>query len=237
MTPDRDLRPAGWGTDQPVAGQTVAGQPVTPRPPPVALRRYRNRWFLVLGIVLLVAGLAAGTLAIIGMVSDLALADEDIVAGGTVAALDGPETEAVSFTAESDGPFTVWLDNENMETLTREDVVAATQCEAQLSNGDTARFQGNRQGNNVTVGSRSTVGYFDAVEGDVEVSCRQVEFGRPGRYGRLRHERDYIVARGEPSTPFAGVGLLTGGIIALVLAIFSIITWGRGKVRPISGEG
>jgi hypothetical protein len=212
-----DVRPVGWVTDQP--GVTV--------------RRQRRPGLLVLGAVLIVGGVVALGLSILTSVRDAGPADEDIVAEGTVAALDGSSTEPARFTAGGDDPFTVWIDIDSFNDANDDTIVASTACTADLAGGETAAFQGNRQGHAITVNDESTVGWFTAAEGTVEVTCEHVPFGRIGRRGLLREEHDFIVVRGKPAPLTSVFVLMPAGIIALMAGIWVLTRWAPGRIRRV----
>ena len=126
----------------------------------------------------------------------------------------------------------MWLRADGLSNSeTRDAVVAATECTADLAGGEEASFRGSRQANSVTVGDQSTVGWFTAAEGEVEVTCRQVEFGpRRGR-DRLQDEHDFVVARGKPSFPYRGMVLLAIGIVAFIIGLVLVPRWHQGRLR------
>ena len=160
--------------------------------------------------------------------------DGDAVAHGQVAALDGPRTESVRYANPHGGDFTVWLKTEGIRnSVTRETIVAATNCEAVFANGSGTRFRGARQGSNVTLGNRSTVGTFRAPAGTMNVSCHQEPFGRRRGHDRLREQRPFLVARGKPPGDLLGWIGLFGGIGALALAVLPGSRWLRGALRPV----
>jgi len=212
-----DVHPVGWVTDQP--GVTV--------------RRARRPGLLVLGGALIVGGTIALGLSILTAVRDAGPDPEDIVAEGTVAALDGSPTEPARFTAGGDDPFTVWIEIDEFNDNNDDTIVASTACRADLAGGDTADFQGNRQGSAITVNDESTVGWFTAAEGTVEVSCEHVPFGRVGRRGLLREEHDFIVVRGRPAALTSVFVLMPAGILALIAGIFVLSRWAPGRIRRV----
>ena len=207
-----------------------AGSPTSPGS---RVRRQRRPGLLVLGAVLIVGGVVALGLSILTAVRDAGPADEDIVAGGTVAALDGSPTEPARFTAGGDDPFTVWIDIDNFNDGNDDTIVASTACTADLADGETADFQGNRQGSAITVNDESTVGWFTAAEGTVEVTCEHVPFGRIGRRGLLREEHDFIVVRGKPAPLTSVFVLMPTGIIALMAGIWVLTRWAPGRIRRV----
>lgn len=214
-----DLRPAGWGTGVP--------QPLG------TLQRERSPFWLVVGVVLIAAGVVGMVPSIVQMASTAGVDEEDVVAEGVVSALgDDGGGEPATFTAGRADPFTVWLETDGIiEENHRENVVAATACQAELADGGTPDFQGNRQGQAVTVNDDSTVGWFTAAEGEVVVRCHQEPFGQRRTRSWLEDEHDFRVVRGKPEAPWASFTVLSAGIVALLLGIWALARWHRGRVR------
>jgi hypothetical protein len=222
-----DFRPSGWLGGNP---EIRMGGMVTDHPHAV-VRRRRNPLWLVLGLLLL-AGAAVGlALSIFGLVEDASYAEEDVVAEGTVGALDQGPAEVATFTAGGAEPFTVWIDTDGIwESNRRENVVAATSCVASLADGDEATFRGSRQGNAITIEDDSTVGWFTAAEGGVEVACQQVPFGRRRTQSWLDDEHPFVVVAGKPASPIAGFAVLSASIVAILLGIGALTRWARGRL-------
>lgn len=224
-----DFRPAGWSSDPDV--RSVGW--VTEQPG-ATLRRTRSWGWLVIGGLLLAGGVGALIGGILSLVADTGPDEAEVVADGVVAALDGPDAVAATFTAGGSVPFTVWLSTDRLDnSVFRENVEAATRCVADLADGEQATFQGNRQGAAVEVDDWATVGWFTAAEGGVTVTCRQVEFGRRGNYDRLRDEHEFIVEAGKPSFPLAGVLVLSGGVVAGLLGVAALTKGVRGRLRAV----
>ena len=222
-----DYRPSGWLGGNP---EIRMGGMVTDHPHAV-VRRRRNPVWLVVGVVLLVGAAAGLTLGIVGMVSSASFDDEDVVAEGTVGGLGEGPAEAAVFTAGGADPFTVWIDIDGIfEGNRRDNIVAATSCVAALSGGGEASFQGNRQGNAITIEDESTVGWFTAAEGEVSVACEQVPFGLRGTQRWLEDEHPFVVVAGKPASPLAGIAALTVSIVALLLGIAATTRWARGRL-------
>jgi hypothetical protein len=212
-----DVRPVGWVTDQP--GVTV--------------RRQRRPGLLVLGVALVAGGAVALALSIFTAVRDAGPDPDDVVADGRVAALDGSPTEPARFTAGGADPFTVWIEIDDLNDANDDTIVASTACTADLTGEETADFQGNRQGNAITVDDQSTVGWFTAAEGTVEVACEHVPFGRIGRRGLLRDEHDFTVVAGKPAALTSVFVLMPAGILALITGIFVLARWAPGRIRRV----
>ncbi len=211
---DPDVRPVGRVTDQPVS----------------TVRRRRSPGLLVLGTLLVVGATGGFVVSILGFVSSSGPDEEDIVAEGTVAALDRPSARSARFTAGGTDPFTVWIRTDGIfESNRRENVIAATACDVDLPGGDHADFQGNRQGNAVTINDDSTIGWFTAAEGQIAVTCHQEPFGRARTRGWLDDEHDFVVVRGKPSAPWSGMVALGGAIVATLLGVSVLTRWHRGR--------
>ncbi len=212
---DPDVRPVGWVTEQPMT----------------TVRRRRSPFLLAVG-VLLVGGAAVGlALAIIGLASSSGYDDEDIVAEGTVAALDGPAAASARFTSGGSDPYTVWIRTDGIfESNRRENVIAATACDVALPGGDHADFQGNRQGNAITINDDSTVGWFTAAEGQIEVICHQEPFGQRRTRSWLDDEHEFIVVAGKPAAPWAGMIVLGASVVGLLIGIAALTRWHRGRI-------
>jgi hypothetical protein len=215
VTPDPDVTPVGFGATE---------------GPGALVQRRRNPLWLLLSILLAMAALV-GVGWFVKEQADNAPGRDEAVAEGRVAALDGEDTPLVRF--RGDGDYTVWLELDDV-TLSnnRETIVAATNCVAAFSNGGSARFRGARQGSNVTIGDRSTVGTFKAPKGAVQLSCRQLPFGRRGRRGTLREERAFFVAPGKPGVGWQlWVGMFAG-IALLIPAGLALGRFKSGSLRP-----
>jgi hypothetical protein len=215
VTPNPDFTPVGFAaTDAPDA----------------IVRRRRNPVWLVLAVVLLGAGLA-GIVLFVGAQVENAPGRDEAVADGRVSALGDTDTPVAPFTGKGD--YTVWIELDGVSrSNNRDNVVAATNCLAVFEDGGSARFRGARQGASVTIGNRSTIGTFDAPEGDVAVSCRQLPFGRYGNRHLLSRERSFFVTSGRPGVGFAlWVGMF-GGIVVLILAPLAWRRYRIGALRP-----
>jgi hypothetical protein len=182
-------------------------------------------------VILGVAGLAAVAYGIIHLATEAAPSGDDIVARGVVAPLGGPGPVAVAFTAPAGGPYSVWLRTGDMESNSRDMVVASVACSVERPGLASTRFQGNRQGSALVIGDLATIGGFTAGSGENLVACRHEPFGRVRLRDRLRQEREFIVATGSPSDHAAGFWYLFGGLAALVPAAFLGVLWHRGRLR------
>ena len=211
---DPDVEHAGWATEGPGS----------------RLKRRRNPLLGLVTLVLLLGGVATAVAGIVQLTAHAGPSEEETEARGVVAGLDGPDAPPARFTAPSERSYTVWLDLDDVRQINRDQVVAATACEASGADGSVATFRGSRQGSSVTIESTSTVGTFSVPRGATVVGCRQFPFGRRGRRGRLREERPFLVARGKPSAGTGGLVLLFGGLAAALLALPLGIRWYAGRL-------
>jgi hypothetical protein len=197
--------------------------------PAAPLRRRRNPFWLALGLVLVLGavGLVGG---LIVRLAGAAPGDGEEVASGTVAALDGAATAAVTFTSAG-SDYTVWLDHGGiLNDDVSENVVAATNCAAQLPGGGEARFRGAIQGHSVTIDNQSTVGTFRAPAGDVTIACAQAPFGNYRTRGRLREQHPFVVAPGRPPAGWWTIAAITAGILGIGGGLASLARWRGGRV-------
>jgi hypothetical protein len=201
--------------------------------PGAPARRHRPRWLLAVAIVLGVGGVAALAVGVSEAFGGSLDVDGRAVARGRVAALGSEQWEPATFTAPAAGRYTVWLRTDGIsEEGSRDVVVAATSCRAELADGTTSTFRGAVQGSSVTIGDRATVGTFVAPAGEVEVICRMQPFGRRSRYERLREERDIVVVPGGPGGGFTAVLWILGGTAAVTGAVAVGLRWRAGGLRP-----
>jgi hypothetical protein len=214
VTPDPDVTPVGFAA--------------TEGPGAPAERRHNPLW-LLLSIALAAAGLLGIGWFVKEQVENAPGRDE-AVAEGRVAALESEDTPIVRF--RGDGDYTVWLDLDEV-TLSnnRETIVAATNCAAAFADGGSKRFRGARQGSSVTIGDRSTVGTFQAPAGDIELTCRQLPFGRLGRQGLLRRERSFFVAPGKPGVGWQLWVAMLAGTALLIPAGLAFGRYRSGSLR------
>jgi len=211
------------GPDVEHAGWAVGG-------PGSRLRRRRNPLLGLLALLLLVGGTGAAVVGIVRVATEAGPDDERIVARGTVAALDGPATPAVTFTTAGAEKFTVWLRAGGLSNV-RDTVVAGTACELVRGNESTALIRGSRQGTSVQTDRHATIGAFTSSAGRNAVTCAHVPFGRVRGRGRLREERPFVVERGTPGDGLGGLLLLFPGIIAIVLGVPAALRWRAGSLK------
>jgi hypothetical protein len=221
-----DISPVGFaGTDHPRS----------------TLERRRNVWWLLLGALLILVGIAGIVRFVVQMADPEAAIDGDRVAAGRVAALTGSPSAPATFFVETAGRYTVWLDvGDVVAGSARSVVVSAANCTATFADDTTRSFRGAAQGTSVEFGDLATVGTFDAPVGDVEVSCRAELFGSRVFRDQLEVERNFSVYTGSPDVGWTTFVTLFVAIPALVLGAMAI---GRGwlgslrKRRPSTGPG
>jgi hypothetical protein len=200
---------------------------------------------LILGGVLIVAGIAGVVLFVWQFVDPTSDPADDAVANGQVAGLFAAPTPAVSFTVGVGGPYTVWVDTGGSTNVdTRDTIVAAVNCEATFADGPSTSFRGAVQGSSVVVGDIATIGTFQAPEGVATVACHSERFGRRALRDQLAEERDFFVTPGSPDGHWLPFVALLAGISALILGVMALGRGWMGSVRtrrasrshPISDE-
>jgi len=158
--------------------------------------------------------------------------DGDAVAQSLVAGLEGPVTPPAVFDVAEAGPYTVWLDTGDvLNSVTRETIVAAANCEATFADGTSRSFRGAIQGSSVVLGDLATIGTFDAPEGHAEVTCHSERFGRRAVRDRLEEQREFSVSPGSPGAGWASWVGFFAGIPAIILGIYAIGRGWTGTVR------
>jgi hypothetical protein len=205
------------------AGWAVGG-------PGSRLRRRRNPVLGLIAVLLLAGGTVAAAVGIYRLATEAGPAQERILARGTVAALDGPPTEAVAVESGA-GPATVWLNLGGLSNV-RASIVAGTECELVRPDGSRERIRGNRQGAAVATDHYETIGDAALGAGRNAIACRHVPFGRIRTRGRLRREHAFVVERGSPGDGLGGLWLLIGGSAAIVLGVPAAMRWRAGKLEP-----
>ena len=200
-----------------------------PRSP---LERDRGVLWIVLGAALVFVGIAGIGSFIWQMVDPGSDKKDDAVARGTVAGLLDAPTPAATFVVEAAGPFTVWLDDGGvLDSGTRDNIVAAANCEAIFADGTSTSFRGAIQGSSVQIGNMATVGTFDAPEGPAAVACHSERFGRRADRDQLEKQRDFYVVPGSPGVGWLSWVGMFAGIPALILGFMAIARGWTGGVR------
>ena len=142
------------------------------------------------------------------------------------------QTPPATFYVEVAGPYTVWLDDGGViDSGTRDNIVAAANCEATFADGTGTTFRGAIQGSSVQIGNMATVGTFDAPVGAAEVACHSERFGRRADRDQLRKERTFYVTPGSPGAGWMSWVGMFAGIPALILGCMAIARGWMGGVR------
>lgn len=223
------LPPAAGGHGAPPAPPPRAPYvpPSAPPPDPFGSRPTPGRRGGGVRLVLGIAMTAVGAVALAVGIGQAVAAGQDI---GDDALGAGAVGEGVSeplvFDAPAAGDYTVYARFDGFfeeEDTRRERTIGDISCEAALPDGQTARFRGARQGNAVSIGKHSTIGWFSTPPGEVTVTCTYDGLGRS-----RADEVELVVVEGTPS--IAHFLVLTAGIGALVLGILVTI-WGATTRR------
>lgn len=196
------------------------------------LERDRGVLWIVLGVMLVLGGVVGVASFVWEMVAGSSGAKDDAVAQGQIAGLFATPTPPASFFVEVAGPYTVWLDDGGViDSGTRDNIVAAANCEATFADGTSTSFRGAIQGSSVQVGDMATVGTFSAPVGAAEVACHSERFGRRADRDQLQQERTFYVTPGSPGVGWTSwVGMFVG-IPAVVLGSMAIARGSTGGVR------
>lgn len=183
------------------------------------MEKRRRPLLLVIGVVLLAAGLAGLAIGIVKIVAAVRIPDDEIVGRSFVG---GPP---VQFERTDDQPeqFTIYLDagSGNSEAVDR--YVDATTCTITLPDGSSVRRDGNDLSTSVNLNGTANVGSFRTVSGTVSVSCTSSRAdGKP-----------ILVVEGGPRLGFVAFGYLFGGVALLVGGIILTIMGAIKRWRPV----
>ncbi|MDW5597344.1 hypothetical protein VSS74_23555 [Conexibacter stalactiti] len=236
---DPDVTPVGGAPGaraelpRPVAGESgfPAGEDPFGSRPSVQ----RRGWIrLVLGVVLLVGGIAGLAVGIVQAVGAHGRIEGDAVGRGIVR--EGGRGGALAFEVPPGERrhYTVYLlfeglfSNDEVQEL----AVRDTGCLATMPDGVQTAFRGARQGVAATLGNAASVGHFSSQPGRVTIACaytsgtRSSERRRPGAVA-------FVVTPGTPSWVGSGVLTILGGVAAGLLGGF-LAVWGwRGRRRIV----
>jgi hypothetical protein len=197
------------------------------------LERRRGVLWLILGGVLIAAGIVGVVHFVWQVVDPTSDPIDDAVADGRIAGLFAPATPAATFTVEVAGPYTVWVDTGgNLNSGVRDIIVAAANCEATFVDGTTTSFRGAIQGSSVVIGDTATIGTFDSPVGPMEVACHSERFGQRAVRDQLEKERKFFVTPGRPDGGWLPFVALFVGIPALILGFMAIGRGWIGSLRP-----
>lgn len=213
---------AGPGAGPPTGAPGPGGMPADPFGSRPSGRR-RGRVRLALGLLVIVAGAVATTVAVVGLVSDgSGLADRAVAEGAVGEGVVVP----AAFTAPEAGDYTVYAHFDGFfeeEENRRDRTIADIDCDAARPDGSTATIRGSRQGASQSIGSNSTIGWFSTPAGDVTVTCRYRR-----TVGSRADQVELLVVEGRPSV--TGVLAVFVGIAALVVGLM-VAVWGWSARR------
>ena len=189
---------------------------------------------LVLGALLVVAGVAAAIGGIVAAIDAAGRIEDDAVGRATVRS--GEVREVVRF-AVPEGErrrYTVYLlfDGVESNSTVRDLMVRDTGCAATLPDGVETTFRGARQGVSATLGDASSVGHFSSQPGRVRVRCAYTSGTRSSQ--RVRDDVPYVVTPGTPGQASAPIALILGGVFG-ALAGGALAWWGWSRRRKFAG--
>lgn len=208
----------------PVAPFGPAHDPFGSRP----TRRNGRPFLVALGVLLIVGGVVGfvvGLLDVVGAGGDItadAVATGEVGVGGGVAA---------TFDGQAGEPYTVYVrfgsdlvSDENEQEAT----VADTVCEVRHPDRRTSVIRGDRQAQSVTIGGRSSIGWFTAQDGETQVVCAYEQGSRYSRRNRAGSV-GVVVTPGKPSVATAGFLGIGGGVVVTLLGGWVLVKGLRGK--------
>ena len=175
-----------------------AGEPLTRQ------RRIRPVWAFS-AFVMLVGGIGSLAYGIVDIVRTNSRAESSAVARGQIG-------ETVQFTSIRAQAYTVYVVIDTSSSDTRDSIVNATSCGIRFADGGTASISGSRQVSSTNIGDTSSVGYFDAREGQVAVSCES----------RYSDQYEFFVSPGTNSI-FSSLGFIFGGVGALLVGVVLLV--------------
>lgn len=191
-------------------------------------RRKARPILVAIGLLLSLGGIAAfvgGLVSVIGSgadVTDEAVATGEVGDGGGVAA---------AFDAQEGEPYTVYVrfgsdlvSNQNEQ----ESTVADTVCEVRHPQGPPSVLRGDRQAHSVSIGGRSSIGWFTSRGGETQVVCSYEQGSRVSRYHRAGSV-GVVVTPGKPSDSTLGFVGLTVGVVVALLGGWALLRGLRGR--------
>jgi hypothetical protein len=187
---------------------------------------------IVLGALVVAAGIAAAVAGIAGAVDSAARIEDDAAARATVSAVDHP-AGATGFTVPGGErrDFSVYLlfDGVESNSTVQELMVRDTGCVATLPDGVETVFRGARQGSAATLGKASSVGHFSSQPGRVRVRCAYTSGTR--RSERVRADAvPYVVTPGTPGEAGADAIVIVAGVFGAIGGGF-LAWWGWTRRR------
>lgn len=201
----------------------IDDDPFGSRPKP--RRRWSGLPLLLLGVLVILGGIAATVSGIAGAVGSRSAIEDDAVGRGTVRDLDA-EVDRIVFRVPGGErrDFSVYVLFGGVESNSEVQEVAVrdTSCEATLPDGVVTRFRGARQGTSLQLGDAASVGHFSSQPGEVAVRCAYLTSTRSSR--RQRPEAlPYVVTPGKPSGITGDALLIVAGVLAGIGG--GVLTW------------
>lgn len=235
--------PAGGASSAPPPGPPgpfgAGGTPVAPhasgRVDPFGAaptRRKRGAIRIAVGAALAVVGLVGSVVGILDAVEAAGDVRGEAVSEGTVSA---GFSEPFAFEAPpGGGDYTLWLvfPGSVAQEPDQELAIRDTVCEVDRADGSQAVIRGARQAVSTTLGQSSTIGWFSAPEGRVEIQC-QYAAGTRQSVARRPAQVPVVASPGRPTVLGDGILLIVGGVGAVIAGV-AILAWGlRGSRVPV----
>ena len=189
---------AGWGTSAPFGRNMI---------------RKRRPIVLFIGLMLIVGGIIAGTIGVVGIVDAVSIPEDEIAVNGIIG-----QPMQFERTATDPQRWTVYIVTGASGEDSTDTATGSTRCTATLSDGTTASINGARQATSVNLNGKASVGYFDAPIGPISVLCES-------SYGTY----PVFVAEGGPRLAVSDFGFVFGGVGALVIGIILTIVGARRR--------
>lgn len=197
--------------------------------------RRKGRPILVIaGVLLLVGGIVASVVGILEIIDSGGDITEDAVATGEVGEGGGV---AAAFDAEGGQPYTIYVrfgSDLVSDEAEQDATVADTICEVRHPDGRTSVIRGDRQSSSVSIGGRSTIGWFTAqdVDGETAVVCAYEQGSRTTRRNRAGSV-GVVVTPGKPSESVGGFIAVFGGVAVALVGGWALVRGLRGRRVPV----
>ena len=104
-------------------------------------------------------------------------------------------------------------------------------CEIRHPDGRTSDIRGDRQAHSVSIGGRSSIGWFTAQEGETQVVCAYEQGSRSTRRNRAGSV-GVVVTPGKPSDSIGGFVGVFGGVAVALLGGWALVRGLRGTRVP-----